>query len=122
MKVFIVEDNESNVALFLAMLRNEKYIKTVFNSAEDLLDHLERERPDVILMDWGLPNMSGVEATKVIRQNKAWKDLPIVIISAHAFREERDLALEAGASGYITKPIDMKKLIQTVDALPVMMG
>lgn len=115
MNIFICEDNELNVKLFAAILKNEKYKKSFFEKAEDLLLRLESSVPDLILMDWGLPGMSGVEATRVIRSNPAWAHIPVVVISAHAFGEEMREAERAGATSYITKPIDFKKLISTVE-------
>jgi len=72
------------------------------------------ELPDLILMDIFLPEMDGLTATGILKQDPDIKDIPIVALTAHAMRGDEEKAMEAGCIGYITKPIDTKAFPQTV--------
>jgi len=69
------------------------------------------ETPDLILMDLSLPIMDGWEATSTIKANPETKDIPIIVLTAHAMAGDREKALEAGADEYDTKPIEFKRLL-----------
>lgn len=115
--VLVVEDfdeTRSTIRLLLEMLGYR-----VLEAADGLraVEVTRRERPDLILMDIGLPLMDGIAATRVIREDRAFEELPIVAISAHATPEHRVRALAAGCNEYLTKPIDFHRLVGLVTGL-----
>lgn len=112
--VLIAEDNATNVEVLSSMLELLGYTFVVAKSGEHALTVL-RENPDVqlILMDVQMPMMDGFAATEAIRREEAAEGrarTPIIAVSAHAFREERLRAAQAGMDGYLTKPIDLDEL------------
>ncbi len=86
----------------------------VAEKAEAGLELARREQPDLILMDVQLPGMDGLEATASLRGNGATRDIPVLVISAHAMRGDKERALAAGAVGYLTKPFDTRDLVREV--------
>mgnify|MGYP001097093144 CR=1 FL=1 len=75
------------------------------------VDMSKSENPDLILMDLSLPVMDGWEATSTIKENDNTKDIPIIVLTAHAMAGDREKAIEAGADEYDTKPIEFKRLL-----------
>jgi len=87
---------------------NDMFISV--NSAEEALLLTERVEPDLILMDIGLPGMSGIEAITLFRQRPETTNIPVIAVSAHAMQENIQEAIEAGVAEYVTKPVDMQLL------------
>lgn len=118
-KILLVEDNELNREIALEILESAGFI---LDTAEDGTIAVEKMRTalpgqyDLVLMDIQMPQMNGYEAARQIRQltNPAVKDIPIIAMTANAFAEDRQKALEAGMNEHITKPIDIPKLIDTL--------
>jgi CheY-like chemotaxis protein/signal transduction histidine kinase len=113
--ILVVDDDIRNIyALSAALTSKGAVITTAFNGIE-ALDALE-EHPnfDIVLMDIMMPEMDGFEATKKIRENPKWKNLPIIALTAKAMKGDRDEILKAGASDYQSKPIDIQKLISLI--------
>ena len=79
------------------------------------IEAVEKNTYDLVLMDVQMPNMSGLEATRHLRQNPRWKKLPIVAMTAYAMKGDRERCLESGMDGYIPKPIKPKELIETIE-------
>ena len=77
---------------------------------------VEKERPDLIVMDIQLPGMDGLEITRKLKERPATADIPIVAVTSFAMKGDREKAFAAGCAGYVTKPIDKNKFIQEVAA------
>lgn len=113
-KILLVEDNPVNRRLAEFLLRSQGYQVRTATNAREAFDHIKTERPDLILMDVQLPGMDGLEATKKIKEEPATCDIPVVAVTSYAMKGDREKALAAGCSGYITKPIDKDTFVQEV--------
>jgi CheY-like chemotaxis protein len=112
--VLIVDDNATNLKLASDVLEMEGYstIKTV--DAEEAMKMLQQTTPDLILMDIALPGMDGLALTRKLKTDERLRHVPVVALTAFAMKGDDKKALEAGCVGYITKPIDTRKLAQQV--------
>jgi len=113
-KILIVEDNLMNMELATDLLEASGYIVIQAGVAEKGIELARAELPDLILMDIGLPGMDGLEATAVLKQDPATKDINVVVLTAHAMKGDEEKALAAGCAGYITKPVDTREFPKTV--------
>ena len=114
--VLIVEDNPTNRKLIEVLLRRSGFRLLSAESAEQGLEIAFREKPDLILMDLLLPQMSGIEATRQLRANPLTANAIIVALTATPFDDERDAAIAAGCSGCIIKPVDIQQFPAQVQA------
>ena len=96
------------------MLKNRGYQTIEAVDGEEALEKAVAERPDLILMDRSLPKIDGYEVTRRLKSQQEFKDIPIVALTAHAMRGDREKALEAGCEGYISKPINVRKLPELI--------
>lgn len=114
-KVLVVDDNQANLKLISIMLGEIGAIVTEANSGKQALKKLKISAFDIIFMDIQMPGMDGVEATRLIRTNpSAYRDLPIVALTAHALASERDALLSHGMDDYLSKPITEQQLVDTI--------
>ena len=113
-KILIVEDNPMNMELATDLLEIAGFEVCQAENAEDGMEKATLEVPTLILMDVGLPGMDGLTASRVLRGAEATKNIPIVILTAHAMKGDQEKALAAGCAGYITKPIDTRSFVDTV--------
>lgn len=114
--VLYIEDNPANLRLVTQLLGRRSDIKML--SAEDPFLGLElamEYQPDLVLLDINLPGIDGYEVLKYLRQRDSTRDKPVIAISANAMPRDIKKGLKAGFDDYITKPIDIKILLQTVD-------
>ena len=118
-RVLLVEDNELNVEIAEFMLtENGAKVETVNNGLE-AVQHFEASEPgtyDVILMDVMMPVMDGLTATKTIRslERQDAKTIPIIAMTANAFREDAEKCMEAGMNAHLSKPIVIDEVIKTI--------
>ena len=110
-KILIVEDNEMNRDMLSRRLERKGYEVVMAEDGQKGADMSKSENPDLILMDLSLPVMDGWEATSTIKADGNTKNIPIIVLTAHAMAGDREKALEAGADEYDTKPIDFKRLL-----------
>jgi CheY-like chemotaxis protein len=110
--VLLVEDDVLNCTIIEDIFRYDG-IEADFicvESGEEALECVSKRKPDLILMDIGLPGINGLESTRRIKRDPELRDIPVWAITAHAMKGDADQALDAGCSAYITKPIDGKAL------------
>ena len=116
-KILIVEDNEMNRDLLSRRLSKKGYEITVAMDGLEGVAAAGSQRPDLILMDVGLPGIDGHEATRRIRAQPELAAIPIIALTAHAMSDDRAKALDAGCDDYDTKPVDLPRLLGKVEAL-----
>ncbi|MEW6002107.1 MAG: response regulator [Nitrospirota bacterium] len=109
-KILVVDDNQDSRELVVKILRNKGYEIVEAADGEEALEKAVKELPHLILMDISIPKLDGFEVTRRLKSLEEFKDTPIVALTAHAMKGDREKALEAGCEGYISKPIDIHKL------------
>ncbi len=114
-RVLVVEDIEMNRKVVRIVLKANGYEVLEASQAEEALEILGAETPDLILMDIALPGMSGEELTRQIKANPQWCHLPIIALTASAMKGDREQFLDAGCDDYISKPIDTHALVKLVN-------
>ncbi len=112
--VLIVEDNELNVKLFSDLLEAHGYRTMQTKDGIEALKIARATRPDLILMDIQLPEISGLEVTRWIKQDPDLKSIPIIAVTAFAMRGDEERIRAGGCEAYLPKPISVEKLISTV--------
>ena len=112
--VLVVEDNPDNMTLVEEILEDAGYDILKAERAEDGIELLKRGGIDIVLMDISLPDMDGLEATRIIKADAVTCKVPVVGLSAHAMESDRQAALDAGCDEYETKPIDEDALLETI--------
>jgi len=117
LKVLLVEDFEDTRLFMRLELEDQGFIVFEAENGQAAVETASREKPDVILMDLTLPLMDGFEATKLIRQNEALKDVPIIAVTAHQEHDFRSDAKASGFDAYVTKPIDVNWLKELIAGL-----
>jgi two-component system, cell cycle response regulator DivK len=113
-KILIVDDNADSRELVIKVLKQFGYRIVQAVDGEEALAKAVREMPDLILMDRSLPKMDGLEVTKKLKSLKEFIDVPIVALTAHAMRGDREKALAAGCVGYIPKPVNVRTLPEQI--------
>ena len=109
-KILIVEDNPRNMRLIEMTLRSDDYTLLKANDGETALDIAAREQPDLILMDIRLPGMNGLDVTKKLRKIPAFSNTPIIGLTAHAMKGDKEKVLDSGCDAYLSKPINTREL------------
>ncbi|MGD2013917.1 MAG: response regulator [Desulfobacterales bacterium] len=112
--ILVIEDNKLNMKLVNGLIKIGKYRMLEALDAESGIQLIREQRPDLVLMDIQLPGMDGLSATKVIKEDPDLKDIPIVALTSFAMQGDEEKALAVGCTGYITKPIDTRKFLETV--------
>jgi two-component system, cell cycle response regulator DivK len=115
-KVLIVDDTEWNRDLLVQLLEDD-YDLVQAVDGEQGVKAAEREKPDLILMDLGMPVMDGWEATRTIKANGALKHIPVIAVTSHAMVGDEFTAREAGCDDYIAKPVDENELMEKIKKL-----
>jgi two-component system, cell cycle response regulator DivK len=112
--VLIVEDNELNMKLFRDLLEAHGYQTSGTSNGYEALDLVRKMRPDLILMDIQLPQVSGLEVTKWIKEDDELRHIPVVAITAFAMRGDEERIRSGGCEAYISKPISVGNFLETV--------
>ncbi len=115
MKILIIEDNELNIKLVEAVLQTTKCTLIKALDAETGIELVREHKPDLILMDIQLPGMDGLSATRIIKGDPDLNTIPIIALSSHAMIGDEDKARDAGCDNYITKPIDTRTFLKSID-------
>ena len=116
-RILIVEDNEMNRDVLSRRLRRSGYEVIIATDGLDGLAMAARDRPDMILMDLGLPEMDGWECARRLKAQADTRHIPIIALSAHAMVGNRQRALDAGCDDFDTKPIDFAGLLKKMERL-----
>ena len=116
-KILLVEDNEMNRDMLSRRLERKGHQVLMATDGGQGVDMAKAEVPDLILMDMSLPVLDGWEATRRIRATTETKSIPVIALTAHAMAGDEQKAKEAGCDDYDTKPIEMTRLMDKIDAL-----
>jgi two-component system cell cycle response regulator DivK len=116
-KILLVEDQEMNRDMLSRRLKKRGYEVAIAVDGAEGVDKARSESPDLILMDMSLPVMDGWEATRTLKGDEATRAIPVVALTAHAMSTDRDKALEAGCDAYETKPVELPRLLETMEKL-----
>lgn len=116
-KVFLVEDEQSIITLVEYNLKKEGYKVSVSSNGEEALHEIKEQEPDLVLLDWMLPDLSGIDICRSLKKDKKLQDLPIIMLTAKGQEEDKVAALNAGADDYITKPFGHAELVARINAL-----
>ncbi|SMF41750.1 response regulator [Desulfovibrio gilichinskyi] len=113
-KILIVEDDLKSCKLVRDLLEVLGFTTIEADNGVTGVRMAESDKPDLILMDVQLPHMNGVDATRALKSNSVTSKIPVIGVSAHSMRGDDAKMLNAGADGYISKPIDTRLLIKTI--------
>jgi two-component system phosphate regulon response regulator PhoB len=116
-KILVVEDDPSISDLISLHLKKNDYDYLVVQSGEDALSQLEFYLPDFIILDWMIPNLSGLEVLKRIRNQSTFKNIPILMLTARSSEQDKIISFENGLDDYITKPFIPSELIARIKAI-----
>jgi CheY-like chemotaxis protein len=115
MKVLIIEDDPTDRKLMGAVLKMSGHIVRERASAEEALDAIEADRPDVILLDLRLPGIDGLTLARQLKSNAGTRGIPVVAVTAHPDRYRREELLGAGCEACIIKPVDTRDLARQLE-------
>ena len=113
-RVMIVEDNELNMKLFNDLLEAQNYQTIKTSNGLEALDLARKHRPDLILMDIQLPEVSGLEVTKWLKEDDELARIPVIAVTAFAMKGDEERIRQGGCEAYISKPISVMRFLETV--------
>jgi two-component system cell cycle response regulator DivK len=116
-RILLVEDQEMNRDMLSRRLKKRGYEVLIAVDGAEGVEKARTESPDLILMDMSLPVMDGWEATRTIKADEDMRDIPVVALTAHAMSTDREKALQAGCDAYETKPVELPRLLSTIEEL-----
>jgi CheY-like chemotaxis protein len=116
-RILLAEDNQANIDVMLDYLDAKGFEVIVVRNGAEALSAVQSAAPNLILMDIQMPGMDGLEATRRIRRQNGLSSVPIVALTALAMPGDRERCLQAGADDYLTKPINLRALNTTIEAL-----
>lgn len=116
-KILYIEDNEDNIFMLKTRLERKGYEVLIARAGLEGYDSARASLPDIILLDVGLPDIDGYETVKKIKNDPIIKEIPVIMLTAHAMAEDRAKAFKAGAEEYEPKPVDLQSLINKIEKL-----
>jgi CheY-like chemotaxis protein len=116
-RILLVEDNEMNRDMLSRRLERKGYEVVLAVDGRSGVEMAETQSPDLVLMDMSLPVLDGWEATRRLKACAATGHIPVIALTAHAMSRDRDKAFEAGCDDYDTKPVDLPRLLDKIEAL-----
>ncbi len=114
-RVLVVEDNMDTYELVRFILEKRGYETFLAMNGRDGVNAAIKQKPDLIIMDLSMPQMDGWTATKIIKEEPSTSSIPLIALTAHALPSDRKRALDAGCDEYLTKPMDIDELVETVN-------
>ncbi len=115
--LLLAEDNDLNRDMLTRRLSRRGYSLLEATNGEEAVEVAGEEIPDVILLDLSMPVMDGWEAAGHLKDDEETADIPIIALTAHAIKGDREKALEAGCDAYVAKPVDMDELVDTIEEM-----
>lgn len=115
--IHIVEDEQPIITLIKYNLEKEGYKVSSSDNGNDGIEDIKKLFPDLVLLDWMLPDFSGVEICKILKKEKKFKEIPIIMLTAKGEDEDKIKGLNSGADDYITKPFSFPELLARIKAL-----
>lgn len=115
-RILLVEDNEMNRDMLSRRLQKRGFEVLLAENGTQALALASSTRPDLVLMDVGLPDVDGWEVTRILKQDAATSAIPVIALTAHALASDRERAFQAGCDDYETKPIELTGLITKIEA------
>jgi len=115
--VLVVEDETALLTLLRYNLEKEGFAVSAAHDGEEALLQLKEAKPDAVLLDWMLPRVSGIEVCRQIRRTPAWRDLPVIMLTARGEEGDRVRGLDSGADDYVVKPFSPNELIARLRAV-----
>jgi len=119
MNVLLIEDNELNRDMLKRRLERKEFIVSCAEDGQSGIDMAKNEMPDIILLDLSLPVIDGWNVARKLKADVNTKDIPIIALTAHAMKGDREKALDAGCDDYDTKPINLEGLLDKMHQLTV---
>ena len=116
-KILLVEDNEMNRDMLSRRLLKRGYEVVLAEDGEQGVRLAQSETPALVLMDMSLPVLDGWEATRQLKADPVTRSIPVIALTAHAMAGDRERALEAGADDFDTKPVELTRLLEKIEAL-----
>lgn len=116
-KILLVEDNDMNRDMLSRRLRRKGFEVVLAVNGQEGVSMAGSEAPDLVLMDLSLPIMDGWEATRALKSDPATSAIPVIALTAHAMEGDKDKAMEAGCDDYDTKPVNLARLLEKMNAL-----
>ena len=116
-KIFIIEDEPSIIQLVQHNLEKNGFIISSSLNGNDGLKELKKFQPDLLLLDWMLPDLSGIEICKNIRKDNSFKNLPVIMLTAKGEEEDKIKGLDSGVDDYLTKPFSFNELMARIKAV-----
>jgi len=111
MNVLLIEDNELNRDMLKRRLERKEFIVSCAEDGQSGIDMAKNEMPDIILLDLSLPVIDGWNVARKLKADVNTKDIPIIALTAHAMKGDREKALDAGCDDYDTKPVNLEALL-----------
>jgi two-component system chemotaxis response regulator CheY len=120
MRVLVVDDSRAIRRIVSGMMKELGFAVTEAENGQEALERLEEiERPDIVLVDWNMPEMDGLEFVRAVRANPRFCDLPLMMVTSETEMERMALALLAGANEYVMKPFDKSTIEDKLQLLGV---
>ena len=116
-KIFIIEDEPSIIQLVQHNLEKNGFLVSSSLNGNDGLKELKKFQPDLLLLDWMLPDLSGIEISKNIRKDNSFKNLPVIMLTAKGEEEDKIKGLDSGVDDYLTKPFSFNELMARIKAV-----
>ena len=117
MNVLLIEDNELNRDMLTRRLERKEFIVSYAEDGKSGIDMAKNEMPDIILLDLSLPVIDGWNVARQLKADTNTKDIPIIALTAHAMKGDREKALDAGCDDYDTKPVNLESLLDKMHKL-----
>ena len=113
-KILVVDDSKTALFMVLTILRKERYELVTAGDGQQALEAARKERPDLILMDVVMPNKTGFEACRELKQREDTKGIPVILVTTRGEGENVEAGFESGCNDYVTKPINALELLTKV--------